>query len=301
MAHLPVAASFTAVLLLSLGACAKNSADVPSANAAPAPKPAPAPAAEDTTSAPPGIDLSKLDDFERKVFFRVLGNESSACGKAHSLLHSVRNDRGCRRSFYAAKYVARLVDAGYTDSEIAESITKRFRAGAPRKVEIGDAPVKGNPNAPVTVVEFVDYECPHCKRIQAVLRQLVEEYPGEVKVYFKHYPLGSHTNARTAAEAAAAAHKQGKFWAYNDKVWAQSDSLTPAALEQFAKEVGLDVAQWRKDFESAAIKERVTKDKAEGGALGLTATPTVYINGRLFTDQRDIESLRDWVDEELGR
>jgi protein-disulfide isomerase len=303
-----VRAAFVPVLAgaLIVAGCSRNSTDLPApASAAPAGEQG-KPASNDKkaessdSTPPPGVDLSKLDDFERKVFFRVLNKESSACGKAHSLLQSVRTDRSCRKSLYAARYVARLIDGGYTDSEISESIEKRWKS--PRKtLELADTPVKGNPGAPVSIVEFVDYECPHCKRVQPVLRQILEEYRDEVRVYFKHYPLGGHTNARTAAEAGVAAHRQGKFWPYNDKLWANADSLTPASMEQFAKEVGLDVGKWRTDFESDEVKARVDKDRNDGQALGISATPTIYINGRLFTDNRDVESLRDWINEELNR
>jgi protein-disulfide isomerase len=304
-----VRAAFLPVLvgLLHAPGCAKHSAELPTpANAAPSAgqksdeKSDKRAGGGEDTAPPPGVDITKLDDFERKVFFRVLNKESSVCGKAHSLIQSVKADRTCRRSLYAARYVARLVDNGYTDSEITDSLEKRFRS-ARKQLDLTDTPVKGNPGAPVTIVEFVDYECPHCKKVQPVLRQMLEEYPDEVKVFFKHYPLGAHTNARTAAEAGVAAHRQGKFWAYNDKLWANADSLTPAAMEQFAKDVGLDVGKWRADFESEATKARVQKDRDLGEALGIASTPTIYINGRQFTDNRDPESLRDWINEELNR
>ena len=300
---------FMAMSLVSGSACSKNKNEVPAvANAAPASgadTPTPTAAGEtggnkDDTTPPPGVDITKLDDFERKVFFRVLNKEASACGKGHSLMVSLRTDKGCRKSLYAARYVARLVDGGFTDSEISESLQKRFRSERHR-LNLADAPVKGNPAAPVTVVEFVDYECPHCKRVQPVLRQVLDDYKDEVKVAFKHYPLGSHTNARIAAEAAIAAHKQGKFWAYNEKVWAISESITPAALEQIAKEVGLDVAKWRADLESDDVRAWVDRDHGEGQTLGIDHTPTIYINGREFTDPRDADSMRDWINEELNR
>jgi protein-disulfide isomerase len=287
------------------GACAKKSGEVPgTASAAPngseqAAKGGESAKGEDSTP-PPGVDLTKLDEFERKVFFRVMNKESSACGKAESLLKSVKTDRGCRKSLYAARYVVRLIDGGYTDSEISESIQKRFRTDRVN-LDLADSPIKGPANAPVTVVEFVDYECPHCKRVQPVLKQLLDDYRDEVKVVFKHYPLGGHTNARAAAEAAMAAHKQGKFWPYNEKIWSISESLTPAGLEQIAKDVGLDVAKWRADFESEAIKQRVQQDRQLGERLALQATPTIYVNGRLFGDNKDVDSLKDWVNEELNR
>jgi len=151
------------------------------------------------------------------------------------------------------------------------------------------------------VVEFVDYECPHCKHAQALMHQLIAEYPTDVRLYFKHFPLSSHSNARAAAQAAVAAHKQGKFWIYNDKIWANSENLTPAILEKAAREAGLDVARWRADRDSDASQARVQADRDEGIELGINATPSIYINGRKYDDPLDIESLKDWVDEELGR
>ena len=108
------------------------------------------------------------------------------------------------------------------------------------------------------LVEFADYECPHCKRFQPVLRQILDEFKGEVRMYFKHYPLPQHTNARLAAEAAVAAQRQ----------------------ERFAKEVGLDQAKFRKDLDDPTVKARVQKDRVDGGTLGLSSTPTLFINGR---------------------
>lgn len=298
------------LLLLSapigLPSCSKRTPDINSARAADRAAPPVAAgqakneAADDETP-PAGIDLSGLDTFERKVFFRVVNAEPSACGKGHSLLHSVKNDQACRKSFYAVRYVARLVEAGFTDSEIGEALEKRYRNPQIVKINVAGAPAKGSADARVTVAEFVDYECPHCKRIQPVLRQALEEFPNDVRVVMKNYPLGQHTNARLAAVAAMAAHKQGKFWPYSEKVWDNSDFLTPALLEKLAKDVGLDVERWRKDTDDPATLALVEKDKAEGGAHGIRSTPTLYVNGKLFTDSRDIESLRDWITEELGR
>jgi 2-hydroxychromene-2-carboxylate isomerase len=255
----------------------------------------------DDTSAPPGIDLGKLDEFERKVFYRVINREPSACGKGHSLIHSVKNDSACRASFYAVRYVAHLVDSGFTDSEIGEKVEKRFRTPRHPRIDVSTAPIKGNASGRITVVEFVDYECPHCKHAQTLMRQVIEEYPKDIKVYFKHFPLSSHPNARLAAEGAVAATKQGKFWPFNEKVWANSDNLTPAVLEKAAKEIGLDVARWRTDLDSEAVKGRVQADKSEGNDLGVLATPSIYINGRKYEDPLEIASFRDWIDEELGR
>jgi protein-disulfide isomerase len=256
-------------------------------------------AAADTTP-PPGVDISKLDDFGKKVFFRIANSEASVCGQAQSLIKSAKDDKGCRRSVSALRYVAHLVGNGFTDSEVSEALAKRYRPVPPRKIDIADAPMKGAPGAKITLVEFADYECPHCKRFQPVLRQIVDEFHGDVKLYFKHYPLPQHNMARAAAEAAVAAQKQGKFWQYQDKIWDQQDDLTPAKLESAAKEIGLDLTKFRQDMASEAVKAKVQKDRADGSAAGLQATPTLYIDGREYTDGRDTDSLREWIKDEIA-
>jgi protein-disulfide isomerase len=283
------------VLLLTLPACAKTPPEAQSAPAASGP--APVAAAADTTP-PPGVDVSKLDDFQKKVFFRIANAEASICGQAQSLIASAKKD--CRRSLNALRYVAKLVEQGYTDSEVSEALGKRYRTTELKSIDVADAPMKGSAGGKVTIVEFADYECPHCKRLQPVLRQIVDEFHNDVKVYFKHYPLPQHTNARLAAEAAVAANKQGKFWAFQDKLWDKQDELSPAVIEKLAKESGLDVAKFRQDLASDAVKARVQKDRDEGQALGLQATPTVYIDGREYTDPKDTESLREWIKEDLS-
>jgi protein-disulfide isomerase len=292
------------VAACSFPACAKTPPEAQSAPAASAPGPTPVGggAAAQDTALPPGIDASKLDEFQKKVFYRIINSEPSICGQAQSLLASAKSKTSdCRRSFNAIRYVGKLVEQGYTDSEVSDAIGKRYRATDPKKIDVGEAPMKGSPSAKVTLVEFADYECPHCKRLQPVLRQIVDEFHNDVKVYFKHYPLPQHTNARLAAEAAVAANKQGKFWPFQDKVWDKQDELSPAEIEKIAKASGLDMAKFRADLDSAAVKERVQKDRLEGQALGLQATPTLYIDGREYTDPKDTESLREWIKEELSR
>jgi protein-disulfide isomerase len=297
---------FEAGLMLgvcALPACAKTQPEG-QAHAAAALTPAatpPAGAPGQDNQPPPGLDISRLDDFQKKVFFRIVNAEPSICGQAQSLLQSAKKDPNCRRSWNAVRYVAHLVEQGFTDSEVSESLTKRYRNNEQHKLDVSEAPMRGNANAKISLVEFADYECPHCKRFQPVLRQILDEFHGEVKLYFKHYPLPQHNNARLAAEAATAAQKQGKFWPYEEKLWANQDNLTPAELEKYAKETGLDMTKFRQDLDSAAVKTRVQKDRTEGSAAGISSTPTLFINGREYSDSHDTESLREWIKEELAK
>jgi len=297
-------------------ACAKSP---PEAHSAPAASPPPSatevkagdkpgdkggaggPATADDGTAPPGVDVSKLDESARKTFFRVVQSEPSICGKGQSLPVAAKKDASCQRSLNAVRYVARLADQGYTQSEIVEALEKRYRSTDVKHIDVSDAPMEGSPNARIVLVEFADYECPHCKRFQPVLRQILDEFKGEVRVYFKHYPLPQHTNARLAAEAAVAAQKQGKFWPFQDKLWENQDSRSPADMEKFAKEIGLDVSKFRADLDDPKTKGRVQKDRVDGAALGLSSTPTLYIDGREYTDAKDTDSLREWIKEEIAK
>jgi hypothetical protein len=250
---------------------------------------------------PAGIDLGKLDAGKRKVFDEVVGREPSACGKGHSLLHSVKHDRSCRASFYAVRYVARLAAAGLSESEIGEKLQQRFREPRVPYIDVSQAPSKGSPSGRVKIVEFADYQCGHCKEAQAMMHRLLAEYPKDVTLYFKHFPFSQHVNALNAARAAVAAQNQGKFWQFHEKIWENSENLTPAVLESIAKELRLDFPRWYSDVGSQEVRAHVQRDRAEGGELGIHRTPAIFINGRAYTDDIDLPSLKDWIDEELGR
>jgi len=289
--------------LAATGACAKKASQTPPRSAtsasARATDPGRKPAAEGE-ALPAGIELGKLDAFKRQLFDQVVGRESSACGKGHSLLYSVEHDSSCRASFYAVRYVARLAGSGFSESEIGEKLSQRFRAPRVPHIDVSQAPSKNSPSGRVAIVEFADYECGHCKEAQTLMQPLLAKYANDVTLYFKHFPISSY-NALNAAHAAAAAQNQGKFWQFSDKIWENSDYLTPAVLESIAKEIGLDFSRWYHDVGSKEVQAHVQRDKDEARSLEIHRTPGIFINGRRYTDEIDLPSLKDWLDEELGR
>ena len=285
---------------VSASACRKKAPPGPPTTTAATAKPNDDNRTDDNDAWPAGIDPSKLDAFKRKVFDQVVNHEPSACGKGHSLLHSVKRDSACRASFYAVRYVARLADAGFSASEIGEKLAQRFRAPHVPYIDVSQAPSKGGPSGRVTLVEFADYECKHCKEAQPLMQQLLSKYASDITLYFKHFPISSN-NALNAANAAAAAQNQGKFWQFSDKVWENSEHLSPAVLEGLAKEIGLDFSRWYGDVGSDDVRAHVQRDKTEARSLEIRRTPAIFINGRRYTDEPDLSSLEDWIDEELGR
>ena len=169
-------------------------------------------------------------------------------------------------------------------------------------VLIKDAPFKGAENAPVKIVKFEDFQCPFCRAVQPTLAELVKKYDGKVRLIHKDLPLEEiHPLAEQAAEAARCAGDQGKFWQYHDTLYHNAPKLSPADLKAYAKEDGLDTASFDQCLASGKHKAGVQQDLNEGAKLGLTGTPSFFINGREISGALPLESFSAIIDEELAR
>ena len=169
-------------------------------------------------------------------------------------------------------------------------------------IPVGSSPVMGNPDAPVAMVEFSDFQCPFCARVQPTLKAMLEKYPDKLKLVYKHFPLSFHREARPAAIATMAAQEQGKFWEMHDKLFENQRALAPANFEKYAEEIGLDVAKFKADYESkqAEYDKRVTADMQLGQKSAVRGTPSLYIGGKKVTD-RSIAGMSRLVEEALER
>jgi protein-disulfide isomerase len=175
-------------------------------------------------------------------------------------------------------------------------------ATAYRKVEFpADAPSFGPKNAKVTIVEWSDFECPFCGRVGPTLKQIKETYAKDVRVVFRHQPLSFHASAKGAAEAAMAAHEQGKFWEYHDKLFSNQRALDRASLERYAEELKLDMGKFKAALDSGKFRGKVEADAAAGAAVGANGTPTFFVNGREFVGAQPFESFKRVIDEEMAR
>ncbi|MCP3103990.1 thioredoxin domain-containing protein [Myxococcus sp. K15C18031901] len=170
-----------------------------------------------------------------------------------------------------------------------------------QKVEVGDAPARGPANAPVTLVAWSDFECPFCSRAVPTLKALEQEYAGKLRVAFKQQPLPNHPHARLAAAAALAAHEQGKFWEMHDVLFANQRQLERESLEGYAKQLGLDLTRFKQALDSNRFDARVTADAEEGSRLGVSGTPSFFVNGRLIVGAVPIDQFRRVIDEELKK
>jgi predicted DsbA family dithiol-disulfide isomerase len=250
----------------------------------------------------PNVDLSGLSEGDKAAFVRLIQKYPSACGKAQSLEASLKTDSRCRRSVFAGRYMAKLFKLGLLPSEVEEHYSHRFGPDVYKYkgIDIKDAPVRGDPGAPVTIVEFSDFQCPHCKHAQPILERLLEEFP-QVKLYFKNYPITrAHPYAQGAAQAAVAAGKQGKFWQFHDKLFrGDQEKESPSDLERYARELKLDINKWKKDSEAAS--DKVARDRTDGEKVEVDSTPTFFINGRKYRGPLNYDEMKDWIEEELNK
>jgi protein-disulfide isomerase len=168
-------------------------------------------------------------------------------------------------------------------------------------VEVGDAPIRGNPNAPVTVVEFSDFQCPFCARSRPTVARVREYYGDKVRWAFRHFPLDFHSQARKAGEAGACAGEQGKFWQMHDAMFANPAKLQVADLKQTAKALGLDSLAFDRCLDSGKYADRVERDVEFGARYGVSGTPAFFVNGRPLIGAQPFEAFQQVIDDELRR
>ena len=167
------------------------------------------------------------------------------------------------------------------------------------KVDVGDAATKGSPEALVTIVEWSDFQCPFCGRVNPTMAKIQEAYGDKVRIAFKHNPLPMHNRAMAAAVAAEAAGRQGKFWEMHDKLFANPRELTDENFEKWATEIALDVDKFKTDMKDKALEEKVKKQQSQGSTLGARGTPAFFIIGRFLSGAQPFEAFKALIDEEL--
>ncbi len=164
-----------------------------------------------------------------------------------------------------------------------------------------DDPQKGPRDAPVTVVVFSDFQCPFCSRVEPSLAELQKAYPKDVRVVWKNLPLAMHPQAMPAALAAEAAHQQGKFWEMHDVLFQNQAQLSPEKYDAWARQIGLDLAKFKKAAGAEATRARVEEDARLGARVAPQGTPTLYVNCRQVVGAQPYEVFRKLVDEQLAR
>ncbi len=164
-----------------------------------------------------------------------------------------------------------------------------------------DHHIAGNKNAKVKLVEYSDFECPYCERAYPTIKQLIQEYGDRISVEFKHFPLSFHPNAAKAAEASECAAEQGKFWQFHDYAFEHQTSLSLGALKQWAGAIGLNTSKFNTCLDSGKYAAKVAAQQQEGEQLGVSGTPTVFVNGQAIVGAQPYSVFKQAVDEALSK
>ena len=167
-------------------------------------------------------------------------------------------------------------------------------------ISIEGAPVRGPEDAPITIVEFSDFQCPYCSRVHPTLQRILATYPQSVRLVFKHNPLPMHPNAPLAHRASIAAAEQDEFWGMHDLIFSNIRDLSRGTLMSYADELDLDVAQFTADLDSERVSAILNEDMAESERLGVNGTPSFYINGSFVSGAQPFENFQVLIDRELA-
>ncbi len=194
---------------------------------------------------------------------------------------------------------------------LEQELSERLRKGADVRlliaepeppvqvISVDDDPVRGDANAAVTIVEFTDFQCSACAAMHPVLDEVLKSYGNKVRLVVRDFPLSMHANARKAAEAANAAHAQGKFFEYTALLFKRQDALDLPSLKKYASELGLDRARFDEALDSGKYSAEVKHDMDDGQIYGVGSTPTIFVNGKMLKTLSS-EALRAAIDKALS-
>ncbi len=158
--------------------------------------------------------------------------------------------------------------------------------------------IRGDADAPITLVEYSDFECPYCARHTPTVDQILEDYDGQVKLVFRHFPLSMHEHAQAAAEASECAAEQGKFWEMHDELFAMNEAGTMSVdnFKAAAGDLGLNQSQFDDCLDSGKYTQRVQDDFDEGAQLGVNGTPATFVNGQLVSGAVPYSNFKTIID-----
>lgn len=254
-----------------------------------------------------GVDLALIDPSLRGDALRILNETFCYCGCARTVAACLANKADCT----CAKCSARMADfiiseyrSGATTEDVEAQLLEGFSEGfngREVKFDQADQPKKGPDGAPLSIVEFADFRCPHCAAAYSVLDDLLKKRP-DVQLRYYYFPLnGGGERSIRAAEAGEAARAQGKFWEMAKLMFENQHALEDADLHTYAQQAGLDVAKFDKALKDGAHRAKVLENKKLGETVGVQSTPAVYINGRPFGLARTLENFQLRLEMEANR
>ena len=255
----------------------------------------------------PAVDLSGLTPAQKATALKLIRVRDCTCGCNMKVAECRVKDPNCYYSRGLAYVIVASIKAGKSEKEaLADAEASRFAHPPEHKlledpIEIPTvgAPMTGRVDAPITLVEFSDFQCPYCGLATPQLQAVLKAYPTEVRLIFKEFPLDIHSQAAFAAAAAVAAQRQGKFWPMHDALFASNRDLRRATVLGIASAIGLDVKRFEADVDSADVRKAVAHDVDYGFNVGVMSTPTLFIDGQHYNGDIKLAILKPILDAEL--
>ncbi|HXB74306.1 MAG TPA: thioredoxin domain-containing protein [Candidatus Acidoferrales bacterium] len=258
----------------------------------------------------PAVDMNGLTPARQTTALKALRSQDCACGCGMKVAECRVKDPGCSVSRGLATVIVDAIKKGKTEAgALAEAKASKFAQPPETKlledavnIPTANSPVTGPASAPITLVEFSDFQCPFCYKAVAQLNTVLKAYPTHVKLVFKQFPLvDSHPEAAISAAAALAANQQGKFWQMHDVMFANHGGLSRKAIMEWAAGLGLDMKRFTADLDSPGIKQAVMRDMDDGNKAGVDATPTLFIDGQKYNGALALDALKPVIEAELKR
>ena len=245
----------------------------------------------------PGTTAHELAEGANKVLTQLMSEGPCPCDSKITLLQCIQA-KSCPDATALAEFGVTKFKEGLGREQVIEAVINKYVEDfvPPFRFQLDSTASKGPENASITIVEFADFECPHCALMSGIIKDLMKLYPTKIRVYFKQFPLPFHPLAAQASVATLAAHQQGAFWPMHDLVFAHQTALKPESFSQFAEQIGIDVQRFNTDMANPLFKDIVEKDKQEGLQAGLSGTPTLFFNGKRYTGDPTFDALKSHID-----
>lgn len=248
--------------------------------------------------------VAELGENQRAAYFDVLKSEQNYGACKESVYDCLNGGNPDRTAVRIANFGAYLVSKGVPPRNLGRLVYDRATfagLGIINTFNYEETPSMGNPRAQITLTEFAEFKCPYCVTISPLLKKLVAESGGKVRLLFKHFPLKSHQGSLLVSQASQAAHRQGKFWMMYDRLFSDMNKQSMEDLLRYAAEIGLDLERFKRDLEDPTLTGIIERDKLEGVKADVRGTPTLFINGKIYIFPHDEAFLKDIINEEAER
>jgi protein-disulfide isomerase len=247
----------------------------------------------------PYIDLTGIEASQRQMFDDISSERLSPCDDPETLADAFSKDKPCLTAVSYGRILARLLRSGFSRSHIDKFLDRVYDNNKKplANINVNDRPARGAADAVVTIIEFADYECPYCGRLEPILQKLLKKHEKIARHHFLNFPLTQmHPKADAAARAAIAAKRQGKFWEMHDLLYERQERLDPESFPAWAGELGLDVEKFKQDLNSPEVSKELGEDLDQAlTSLRLDGTPTLFINGRRYIEAQNEEALENAI------